>query len=343
MAEAEAAESLRDTLGAAIEEVAVEPTPEQPTVEEPAPNEPAPAEAPAEETPPEPAEAAPAEEPADEVPVLGEKTVDRPPASWKGDAKKVWAELPEAARNEVVRRERQVDQVLKESADARAIANSVTDMASRYQDVISRYGRPPAQIFENFLSAERILTSAPPADRARFMAKLITDYRIDIAALDSALSGQPIQQSAHQDVNEQVKQLLAQELAPFKQRMQMEQEAQQQEVAHTIESMAQDHEKFPYFEDVRDDMADLIEIRARRGVYLSLEQAYSIATGGNPDVAAAQASTQQRTQALKAHEVAQKAKTAAVSVAGSPATTSGGPDPSNLRASIESAIDGARL
>jgi hypothetical protein len=338
MAEEQAAESLRDTLDAAIEEVAPEPAP----VEEPAPSEPAPAEAQPEEAPAEPVEAAP-EEPVDEVPVLGEKPAERPPASWKGDAKRVWAELPEAARSEVVRRERQIEQTLRESSEARQIAESVTGIAQQYQDVFQRYGRPPAQVFEGFLQVERALTSGDPANRARFMAKLIQDYRIDIPALDSALAGQPIQQSGTPDVNEQVRQLLAQELAPFKQRMQMEQELQQQEVAHTIDSMAADHEKFPYFQDVRDDMADLIEIRAKRGVYLSLEQAYSIATGGNPAVQQVQQVTQQRSQALQAHETAQRAKGAAVSVAGSPATTSGGVDPANLRASISAAIDGARI
>jgi hypothetical protein len=338
MAEEQAAESLRDTLDAAIEEAAPEPAP----VEEPAPNEPAPAEAPAEEAPAEPVEAAP-EEPVDEVPVLGEKPAERPPASWKGDAKRVWAELPEAARSEVVRRERQIEQTLRESAEARQIAESVTGIAQQYQDVFQRYGRPPAQVFEGFLQVERALTSGDPANRARFMAKLIQDYKIDIMALDSALAGQPIQQSGNQDVGEQMRQLLAQELAPFKQRMQMEQEAQQAEVAETIQSMEADHEKYPYFQDVRQDMADLIEIKSRRGMYISLPEAYNIAVGGNQTVQQAQQTTQQRSQALKAHEIAQRAKGAAVSVAGSPATTSGGVDPANLRASIAAAIDGARI
>ena len=339
MAEAEAAESLRDTLDAAIEEAA---TPEQPPVEEPAPSEPAPAETQPEETPSEPIEAAP-EEPVDEVPVLGEKPTERPPANWKGDAKKVWAELPEAARSEVVRRERQIEQTLRESADARQIASQFNEVTAKFQDRIRAWGVPTPVVLHNLLQADMMLSTAPQADRARLMAKLIQDYKVDITALDSALAGQPIQHSAQQDVGEQMRQLLAQELAPFKQRMKLEQEAHQAEVAHTIDTMEADHINYPYFQDVRDDMADLIEIRAKRGVYLSLEQAYSIATGGNPDVAASRQTTQKRTQALQAHETAQRAKGAAVSVAGSPASTSGGPDPTNLRASIEAAVDGARI
>ena len=41
----------------------------------------------------------------------------------------------------------------------------------------------------------------------------------------------------------------------------------------TVERMAQDP-AFPHFEAVRQDMADVIDISAKRGVYLTLEQAY---------------------------------------------------------------------
>jgi hypothetical protein len=332
MAEEQAVESLRDTLDAVIEEV------EQPP-QETAPSEPAPAEpAPAEEAPAEPVEAK-TDEPVDEVPVLGEKPADKPPASWKGDAKKVWGELPEAARNEVVRRERQVETTLRETAQTRQFAEQFVEVANTYEQRLRQWGVQPAQAFKTLMEADRALVSGDVASRAQSMARLIKDYNIDIAALDSALAGQPIQGQQSPDMLAQVRQMLAQELAPFKQQQQAVERQQQEEVAHTIESMAADHVNFPYFEDVREDMADLIELKAGRGVYITLQQAYATLTGGSNAVAA----NQQRTQALSAHAVAQKAKNAAASVAGSPASVAGGADPKDLRASIAAAIDGARV
>jgi len=326
--------SLRESLEAAVEEVqtpevsAVEAAPDAATetpTEQPA--------APATE------EVAPATEAQDEVPTfVKDKAVDSAPASWKGAAKQVWADLPEAARAEVIRRERQVDQTLRETAQARNVVEDMQRTIAPYQERLQELGTSPAQMFSNLMEADRILSKAPMNQRAEYLAGLIKNYGIDIQALDSALAGQPVQRDQQYDIEQRVQQLLAQRLAPIEQRMQVEQQAQQEEIAMTIEQMANDP-AYPYFQDVREDMADLIEIKAARGVYISLQQAYNTITGNTPQ-AAAQA---QRTSLKQANATAQKAKSAAVSVGGSPSSVSGGADPGNLRASIESALDGARL
>lgn len=336
-----AEESLRESLEAAVEEVAA---PETPATEQPAPEAPGYAETPT-KAPQEAATVEPEkkEEVQDEVPTFGkDKAADAAPASWKGDAKKVWAELPEAARAEVVRRERQVDQTLRETAQARQVVEDMQRTIQPYQQRLQEIGASPAQMFSTLMEADRILHSAPMEQRAQYLAGLIKNYGIDIQALDSALSGQPVQASQQYDIEQRVQQLLDQRLAPIQQRIQAEEMGRQQEIAHTIESMASDPQ-YPYFQDVREDMADLIEIRAARGIYLSLEQAYAMATGINPGVTAAQQQVNQRSIANHQNAVAQRAKGAAVSVGGSPASVSGGADPTNLRASIEGAFDGARL
>jgi hypothetical protein len=342
MAEEQAAPSLRDAIDSAVEEVVV---PETPPTQEVVTSEPTTTEQPPVEEVAGEKSTTPVteEEIKEEVPTFGDKNQDRPPASWKGDAKKVWSELPEAARSEVTRRERQVDQVLAQTAEARQIADSVKSIATQYSDSIQRFGVPPAQVFQTLLEADRKLATSDPVTRAQFMAQLIHDYKVDIVALDSALAGKPIQASAQGDVSAQVKALLAQELAPFKQRLQADEQAMQEQVSMTIAEMQNDHVNFPYFEDVREDMADLIELRANRGVYITMQQAYNVITGGNPTVQAAQRTTQQRSQALDAHATAQRAKGAAVSVGGTPASVSGGIDPTNLRGTIEAALDGSRV
>jgi hypothetical protein len=148
--------------------------------------------------------------------------------------------------------------------------------------------------------------------------------------------------------------LLEQKLAPLQQFIQTQQEREQQhirqereQVASTVNDMANDS-RFPYFQEVRSDMADIIEMGMRRGVAISLEDAYTKAVRMNDDVFQATSvrdSTQGATQAaLEAHRAAQAAKGASVSVTGSPTGTGRNlGNPSDLRGTIEAQFSGGRL
>ena len=67
--------------------------------------------------------------------------------------------------------------------------------------------------------------------------------------------------------------------------------------------------KYPFFEDVREDMADLIEINAKRGIALTMEQAYDRAVRSNPDTFGQITQQSSLTQANQQHLQAQRAKT----------------------------------
>jgi hypothetical protein len=105
---------------------------------------------------------------------------------------------------------------------------------------------------------------------------------------------------------------------------------------------------YPYFQDVREDMADLIELSAKKGLAISLQEAYNKAVRMNDQVFQATSvrdSTQGATQAaLEAHRAAQAAKGASVSVNGSPTGTGRNlGNPSDLRGTIEAMFSGGRL
>jgi hypothetical protein len=101
--------------------------------------------------------------------------------------------------------------------------------------------------------------------------------------------------------------------------------------------------KYPHFETLRDDMADLIDIASKRGVYLTLEDAYARATGMNPEVSR-QVATQQslaskQSAAQAANTKAQRALQASVSVGGAPAGAPTAVQGSGRRAAIEAAFE----
>lgn len=279
--------------------------------------------------------------------------VDRPPQSWKGDAKKVWDTLPLNVRQEVARREREMLPVMQQASTDRQRIQQIVEVITPHRERIQNmYGGDPVAAIGNLLQAEQMLTTAPMQQRAEFVAKMIQQYKVDIHALDAALVGQPMPEQVRQQST--IEQLLEQKLAPFQQFLQSQQQREQQQyrqqqeqVNSTVHDMATDP-RYPYFNEVRSDMADIVELGARRGVAISLEQAYARAVRMNDDVFQATSvrdSTQGATNAaLEAHRAAQAAKGASVSVSGSPTGTGRNlGNPSDLRGTIEAQFSGGRL
>jgi hypothetical protein len=243
---------------------------------------------------------------------------------------------------------------MQEAAQARQQTTQLQEVFAPHMDRInSVYGGNAMQAVNNLLAVERQLFNGTAVSKAQLIANIVKQFGIDVVALDHALAGVAPPEVTQQQSN--IEQLLEQRLAPIQQfvqsQQQREQQARQQEqqrVNHTIESMAVDP-KFPYFEEVRQDMADIIEMGNRRGVAISLEDAYTRAVRMNDDTyqaSSSRSSSQAATDAaLQAHQAAQLAKGAAVSVSGNPTgvgTNHGNPE--DLRGTILAALgDTGRL
>lgn len=270
----------------------------------------------------------------------GDPTTDRPPQSWKPAEKAKWAQLDPDIRKEVLRREHEITRTLGDTAQARQFAQQFQQAVQPFMARIQAAGMQPVAMVQELLKADHLLSTAPKAQRAQFMAQLIADYDIDIQALDAALAGRPVADP----VDARVEQLLQQRLAPFTSFIQQQQEqaqrAQAAEVAtaaKTVEQMATDP-KFPHFEAVRETMADLIEFYAtKKNIFLEPEEAYNKAVMSDPTL-----SKQIQAQSLAATQTvqAQRAKNASVSVSGAPrAQMTGSPAATDRRAIIEQAFD----
>lgn len=338
----------RATIEAAFEELE---TPEvvDPPAEAPAP--PAPAPTPAPEEPELPFQAAPASKAKAEVPPAPPPEgatfpVDKAPQSWRAPSREKWAKIDPDIQQEIMKRERETTRVLGETAHARQLANQFQQVINPYQARLQSFGMEPLAAIQELLRADYLLSSAPKAQRAQYMAKLINDYGVDVHELDLALAGK----GPADPVDSRVEQLLQQRLAPFQQYIQAQQQREQQyeqksaeEVNQSIETMATDP-KYPYFEDVRLDMADIVEMGAKRGLYLSLDEAYNRAIAMNPEVSK-QVATQRQAEAKKAAALAanakaQKALGASVSVGGAPGgVPSGASEATDRRSTIAAAFD----
>lgn len=266
------------------------------------------------------------------------------PQSWKPATRAQWDKLPPEVRQEVARREHQTSVVLNESAQARKVATDLFTAAQPYSARLQSLGIDPVSATRELLKSDHLLTTAPKTQRAQYMAKLIKDYDVDIEALDAALSGQVShERDPEVQIQTKVQQLLQQQLAPYQSLLVEQQQRaamEQQQLAQTIQSYATNTAKYPYFEQVRQEMADLIEISARRGAPLTIEQAYNKAIQLDPNISSEVANQQKLSLAAKANAQAQRAIKASSSVGGAPSSgLLGSPVGSDRRSTIAAAFD----
>lgn len=182
-----------------------------------------------------------------------------------------------------------------------------------------------------------------PAEKAQTVAQIIKAYGVDIETLDGALVGAappPGQQGVDPNT---IQQAVQQALSPLMQQVQQRRAQQEQETAQRVESeiaaFAADT-KNEFFEDVRDMMADAMEVAERNGKPITLADAYQSACWLHPEIRKIMLARQQGQSAQTLTAAATRAKAAAVSVKGSAPVGSPEPSaPSSVRDAIEMAIE----
>lgn len=293
---------------------------------------------------PAPAAAAPAA-PAPEV---------RAPASWKADLRERWKALPPEVQGEIVRREREIDQRMQETAQTRKFAERFMQITTPYRALIEAEGASPLDAFHDYLKTATLLRTGAPMDKARVMAQLVQQYGVPLQALDAFLAQairqgpapmQPPQQQMHtqgpyspglppapQEFRDpRLDRLLAQ--AEANERVTMREQA---------EAFAADP-KHEFFADVRLTMADVMDAAAKRGITMSLEDAYARACQIEPEVKKVLDARAAQGSASAAARTLAQARHAASSLpsAGAPAAAkaNGAAQPGSVRDAILGAID----
>lgn len=272
---------------------------------------------------------------------------EKAPASWRPEVRDHWAQLPESVRAEVAKREFEIDKTLKETIASRQYAEAIQKTIAPYEQYIRAENSNPLQAIDNLMStAARLRTGSAP-ELAQMMAGLVQQFGTGrfgpqfVEMLDGALAGNSPQQG---DANQaQIQQVIQQQLAPVQQFMTQFQQAQAMQEQQQAQKAAQEVngflERTEFGNDVRQEMADLLEVAQRRGNQLTIQDAYRQACMMNPSV---RATLQQRSKAKAAQtqtSTAQRARQAAVSV-----TSSGSPigapkvQSDNVRDAIEAAI-----
>ena len=217
------------------------------------------------------------------------------PVDWDAALRENWKDLPKPVQEKIAAREQHIAQAMQGTAQARRIAQDFTSVANQYGSVMAAEGvQNPVQMFDTVMKTISELRMGSPGQRAARMADLIQTYGVEVGALDDALAarlGGSQEGGAEQTgYNPQLEQMIDQRMQPVNQMMQqlaeMQQQKQyagQQEAAQTVEQFAATPEG-ELLQDVRHDMADLIDLATRQGREMSIQEAYGKACAMNPTI-----------------------------------------------------------
>ena len=209
------------------------------------------------------------------------------PQSWSPKLREEFNKLPPSVQSQISKREAEINKFQNDGAESRKFGDRMSQTLQPYQAVMTAGGMTdPVQAVKGLMDTAATLQMGNPQQKAQKLADLVYHYGVDIQALDNALSGQP--QTDPQ--TSQLEQLLEQKLAPMQQFMstvQTHQQQSQQQVQQNAQTEIQQFEqKAEFIGDVRNDMADLLDLAAKRGQQMSLQEAYDKAIAINPEISA---------------------------------------------------------
>jgi len=235
------------------------------------------------------------------------------PSTWKKEYVQIWDKMEageqiskedftkfaEYANQRESEYKRGVGTYKAEADRARSYENAIAPFAPELQ----RRGIEPTQYIQNLARADQILTNAPYEQKVQLFQRLAADYGIQLNGESQIQQFDPYTQQLMNQLNQ-----VNQEVSSIKGRFAQE---ENQRLMTEIERVRQDVEKFPHFDVVREEMAQLLEL----GKAQDLETAYKKAVRMNDDVWELEQDRllkDAKQASIKAQQV-QKAKAAAVS------------------------------
>lgn len=253
----------------------------------------------------------------------------KPPSSWKTAMKEKFLTLDPEVQAEILRREEDSLKGLGQYSEKAKFADRVQHVISPYAAMLQSEGMTPEAVVQESLAMAYQLRHGTPQQKQQMFYQLAQNFGVDLKALTSDEAPQVDPNIA----------ALQQQIQSLQQHIQSQQSQSQAALYTKAESEVQGFATpdRPYFDDVREDMARLIN----SGLANDLQDAYEQATWRNPTVRArllaeqqAQAEAKRQEEAKKKAEEARRA--AAVNVSSKPV-----PNPTDPLGSMEETMRAA--
>lgn len=230
------------------------------------------------------------EAPADPAAAKG-PSLDKAPLGWGPTRDSLWAKVPTDVRAAISKREHEIQQGMSQAGRIRQVADEYMSVIQPFQNVIRSMGSTPKAAITDVMQTATTMIVGSQEQKIAVMCELVDRYGVDLQLLDTALVKYLEGKGQHRPpqgtlapidprLMEQFQPLFAMQ-ERLTQAEQQKEQTMRNEAAAAIASV----ENEPFFNDVRDDIADVMEIAAKRGVIMNIKQAYDKACQLNPEVA----------------------------------------------------------
>ena len=240
----------------------------------------------------------------------------RPPSTWSAKGKASFSKLPKHIQDEIIKREADIGKGISMYKQAANYGRTLGEAIKPYEAMIRSENSDPIKTVQNLLNTAYRLRSGTPQQRGQLVMQIAQEYGADLSQYTSA--------NAENTENQEIP-ALQQYLNPIQEKLNnleqvyasQQQAAQQQTQQEALTSISSFQNQVDekgnirnvHFDDVRNDMADLIENAERQGRQLSLEEAYETACWANPqirNVKLTQANKKRKEEAQKKSKQASK-------------------------------------
>lgn len=214
------------------------------------------------------------------------KVTDKPPNSWKPGAREDWGKIPAAARAEISRRELEIQRELSQTATIRKFANDLAVVVHPHLPIIQAQNTTPIAAIDTLMKTASQLYQGNQEQKSRVVAQIIHDYGVDIKTLDKVLSSQPLPpQTQNGNVNNNMVPPWAQPIFSFMTEAQAARQQREMDMSAEAQmEVEQAKGDMPFLDDLKDEVADILEIAARRNKVVTLAQAYERAVALDPEI-----------------------------------------------------------
>lgn len=267
----------------------------------------------------------------------GSEKTPKAPVGWNPKAREEWVNVPPEAQQMILEREKEIAITLQQTQQARHTHDAINQLATSFAPIMAAEGvSEPLTAIKGLFETVAQLRVGTPEQKAGKMAQLIQHYGIDVQALDNALVGES---GASPDAH--IQSLVDQKLGPVNQLLQELQGRGQANQQASMEQAQQEVDNFQgeFLENVRLDMADLIDMAAARGQQMTLQDAYDKAVLLHPEIQEVLDKRASDAALLNQQENLDKKKNASSSIAGEKGGEGGAIGDESLRDTISSAWD----
>jgi len=268
------------------------------------------------------------------------------PVGWSPKEREQWSKVPREIQQRINNREREMAESMAGTKEARQAYEQINKITQSFGPVLAADGfSSPTEAMQAAFGSMAAMRMGTPQQKATEVARIVKQYGIDINALDDALVGNVSPQGAADPQSAAIERIIEQRMAPMTQFMQTIEQAQQAKIGEgrqQANSAVMEFSKTAEFlPDVREDMADIIDLAAKRGVNLSMQQAYDRACAAHPEIANVMSERKRAEAITGGQQVLASKRNAASSISGRKTGQGGGGSALSMRDSIAAAFDEA--